>query len=198
MMNDLDFSKYVDLLKCPTFWTLAIGTMEYLLYEHNMKKIKFDKIDTTYIDEYIDEVVDVTDNEYAYLNIINETTSPFYRLQFVFMRSKNHSRRKVLSTVRDIVIDLIKLYLTDKKYDISGQTCIPSDLERCKLDTEFTLDYVIEFAYEKFMNDMSIPKSKYSDTIRNILSTYILCVCVEIIYGFGEAYFAEWLEQHNL
>ena len=197
-MNDLDFGKYVDLLKCPTFWTLAIGTMEYLLHEHKMNKIKFDKIDTSHIDEYIDKVVDLKDNEYAYLHIINETTSPFYRLQFVFMRSKKHSRRKVLSTVRDIIIDLIETYLTNEKYDISGQACIPSDIESCKLDAEFTLNYVIELAYQKFMSEMSIENSKYSDVVRDILSAYILCICIASIKSFGEVYFNEWLEQHNL
>lgn len=196
-----DFNNYVGLLTCPTFWTLAIGSIEYLMWEtkreKNLNKVRFDDLDFTSIDDYIDEVVDIKNND-TYLDIINDTVSPWYRLQFTFTRSRKHSRRKILSTIRDVVIGVVKSYLIDNKRSITGQACIPSEIGSTKLDKEFTLDYIVELAYVKLLNELVIPESNHEGIVKNILSKYILCVCTSSILKFGCDNFNEWVAQHNL
>lgn len=195
-LGELDMrDNYVKLTEIPVFWTLSITSMEWLMYEAKRESLDLDDINYTEVDNECDKCLDLQKNKDAYINIMNDTTSAMYRLQFVVIRSRNHCRRKILALIKDLVKRQIMIYLGN----IKNQPAMMDDIsDEFQLAEQYRLEYVINDIYKKLLDELQIKESKHSEDIRNLILVYILYTIIEVFKSFGDELFAKCMEGYRL
>ncbi len=205
-MNDL--TETLELLNKRTFWTSFIGEI-YAFSKLEDALLDINSIDFQDAELAFDKVVDFENNKYAYLNIMNDTTSSFYKVQFVFMKSKSHSRRKILSTLNDIVKLVITKYIKEDGVTLGNQTQLLEDFTKTPQDAyvndDFTIKHIVNLVYTKLLEELYITKSKKESTVVYGIQVYILCAVITILRSLNELatkyhddYYSDWIRTFEI
>lgn len=197
--------KLEELLEHSTFWTAFISEIDAYMLANDVTTISLDKIDFSESEKAFDDVVDMATNKNAYLDIMNDTTSAIYKVQFIYMKSKSHSRRKILSVVKDCVKNVVMKYINRDDYILNGQTCVLSDFVKSSQDSyvndDFTSMYVIDLCYKNVLSELCIVKSKKESTLLLGIKMYILYAVIVILKSLSdntEDYYQDWINSFEV
>lgn len=200
-MNDL--TEALELLNKRTFWTSFVGEV-YAFSKLEDTSLDINSVDFQDAELAFDKVVDFENNKYAYLNIMNDTTSSLYKVQFVFMKSKSHSRRKILSALNDIVKSIIIKYIKEDGVKLGNQAQLMEDFTKnpqdAYIDDNFTVKYIVNLVYTKLLEELYITKSKKESTVMYGIQVYILCAVIIVLRSlnklskkYHDDYYSDWI-----
>lgn len=182
----------IKLTNLETFWVLCINQCEYLMYEYKLDKLPFDDINYSEIESLVDVVVGLPKNKYGYVTIMADTTSRFFKIQFVLIRNRTHCRREVLSAMREIILDTIQSHVAE---GINDQPGLPSEVTaNCKVDEKYTVTYIVESIYKKLLQKLQIEKSEQEGMLKDMIKTYIVYIFEEVVKCVDSKYVKDWLD----
>lgn len=197
--------KLEELLEKRTFWTAFISEIDAYMLANDVTTMSLDKIDFSESEKAFDDIVGIATNKHAYLDIMNDTTSSIYKVQFIYMKSKTHSRRKILSVINDSVKFIIMKYINRDEYILNGQTCVLSDFVKSSqtsyINDDFTSKYVIDLVYTKVLSELCIVKSKKESTLLLGIKMYILYAVIAILKSLSDStedYYQDWINSFEV
>lgn len=186
---NINMNDYNGLVQNELFWSASIINLEIVMRE-NRYSIETLPIESSVnfpnISKAVDEVI-----KDDYINIIKETSLLSLILQFVTARNPKGSRREILSTTRDVVLDTIKEHVTDK-YDIIADSF---NIDENKAHEDYTTSAVIELIYRRILSKLEITKeNEVCPKLKHCISIYILHIMVQLISYIDSTVFENTVE----